>query len=102
MIIKNKIFKDENGFSLIEVMIAVLLFLALFNAIWSLYSKSVRSSNILSDDMSTQQEIRRSFTSMTAGIRSAATSNIGSYPIAAASSTGLIYYSDIDKDGVRE
>jgi hypothetical protein len=39
---------------------------------------------------------------MTAGIRSASLSSLGSYAIAAASSTSFTYYSDIDHDNLKE
>jgi hypothetical protein len=39
---------------------------------------------------------------MTASLRSASQSSTGAYPIAAASSTSLTYFSDIDHDGLKE
>jgi prepilin-type N-terminal cleavage/methylation domain-containing protein len=98
----DRFLNKTKGFSLVEILVVVSIFLLLFNAIWLIYSKSVKTSETLSTSLNSQQETRRAFTTMTSGIRSAATSNIGAYPIAAASSTGLIYYSDIDSDGLRE
>ncbi len=99
----NAIKEQKNrAFTLIEVMVAFLIFIALFDAVWMIYKNSLNSNDIMTESMNVQGEVRKAFTSMTAGIRSASPSNTGSYPIAAAGSTTLTYYSDIDRDGSKE
>lgn len=94
--------KTEAGFTLIEILIAFLIFMAIFDSVWLIYKKSVSSNTALSNSLNAQGEIRKALTSMTAGIRSASISSTGSYPIQSASSTSLTYYSDIDHDGLKE
>ncbi len=93
---------SNKGFTVIEIMVVFLIFIAIFDTIWMIYKSSVQTNFILSEDMSAQEDIRKIFSSMNNGLRSASQSSIGSYLIAAASSTALTYYSDIDHDGLKE
>jgi type II secretory pathway pseudopilin PulG len=94
--------KNQRGFTLIEIMVVFLIFIALFDYIWLLYKNSLNSSEVLTESMNVQGEVRNAFNSMVASLRSASPSATGSYTIAAASSTALTYYSDIDRDGSKE
>jgi prepilin-type N-terminal cleavage/methylation domain-containing protein len=94
--------KSKTGFSLIETMVALSILLLLLDAGWMLYKNSIDNSEIFSSGLDAQMEVRKAFSSMTAWIRSASPSSTGAYTIAAASSTGFTFFSDIDSDGVKE
>lgn len=99
---RTKTQKTSAGFTLIEILIVFFIFIAIFNSVWMIYKKTLSSNTALSDSFNSQEEVRKALTSMTASIRSASPSSTGSYPISAASSTALTYYSDIDHDGLKE
>jgi type II secretory pathway pseudopilin PulG len=100
--INKKIKKDNPAFTLIEILSVMFIMLLLFSGILTVFSSTLKANTSLNNDLTAQMEVRHSFNTMVANLRSASPSGIGDYAIAAASSTGLIYYSDIDSDGVME
>jgi prepilin-type N-terminal cleavage/methylation domain-containing protein len=93
---------NRDGFSLLEVLIAVFVLAVLGGAV-GLFQKDVFSLNdIISGNLASQQEIRQAFKSMSSQIRSMSFSSIGSYPIGEASSFSLMFYDDVDNDGFKE
>ncbi|MDD5528028.1 MAG: type II secretion system protein [Patescibacteria group bacterium] len=99
---KSTLNKSNAGYTLVETMVVMFIFLILLDGIWLFYNNSVNTNNILTGNLNAQQETRKAFTSMLADIRSALPASNGAYAIDAASSTGFIYYSDIDNDGLKE
>lgn len=53
----------------------------------------------LGESLQIQQELEATLRHLVTEIRSVGPSNIGSYPLAQATTSSLIFYSDIDKDG---
>jgi type II secretory pathway pseudopilin PulG len=94
--------KNTRGFTVVEIMVVFLIFIAMLDTVWMIYKSSLNTNTVLSESLNAQEDVRRAFSSMTAGLRSASQSSTGSYLIAAASSTALTYYSDIDRDGLKE
>lgn len=94
--------KSSAGFTLTEVMIAFFIFLLIADAGWTLYKHSAGLSAVSDSSLSAQGDIRKVFGLMSASLRSASQSSLGAYPIAAASSTAITFYSDIDRDGIKE
>jgi type II secretory pathway pseudopilin PulG len=97
--------KPENsrfGFTIIEVLVVFFIFILIADGAWLLYKNSVNTNTILSYNLTAQGEARRAFEEMSSAIRSASQSNPGAYTINNASSTAFVFYSDFDRDGLKE
>lgn len=92
----------NKGFSIIELIISIAILSLVGIAVVSFQVNIFSFNSTISNSLTAQQEARRTFKIMTAEIRSASCSNIGSYAISEASSTAFIFYSDIDNDRIRE
>ena len=94
--------KSSAGFTFIEVMVSSAI-LALVVLGITLFSQDIfRFGSFFSDSLKTQQEIQQTFQSLVTEIRSMGPSSIGSYSIAEATTSTLVFYSDIDRDGLFE
>jgi prepilin-type N-terminal cleavage/methylation domain-containing protein len=92
--------KQVSGFTLIETMVVVAIFLILLLGSTTLYTDTVNTSTILTGNLNAQIDVRKAFNSMTADIRSASPSAGGAYAIDTASSSYFAFYSDINNDGL--
>ncbi|MFH1789909.1 MAG: type II secretion system protein [bacterium] len=99
-----KIFKlnNQSGFTLIEVLVAMGIFILLLSAVIFLYTFSIKSNKIVWEQLSTQNEGRKIVQDFINELRSANYSSIGAYPLALTSSTEIVFYSNIDSDTLRE
>ncbi len=98
---KNQKNKSE-GFTLIELIISFTI-LVIIVTIAGLFFNNVLNLNALfGGGLETSSEVESASQIMATEIRSTAPSNIGSYAIDTASSSVLIFYSDIDEDGLFE
>src|SRR3989344_3115608 len=94
--------KNGAGFTLIELIIFIGLSTGVL-AVIALFVTNVGSlKNYFDESLLVDQEIQQTLAVMIPEIRSAAQSNIGNYPIEAASQTSFTFYSDIDRDGIFE
>lgn len=94
--------KNSKGFSLIEVSISIFVFTLVVIAIWAFQHYVFSLNATLSAGLGAEEEMRRTFKTMTSEIRAMSSSNIGAYPIAEANSTSFIFYQDLDDDGLKE
>jgi prepilin-type N-terminal cleavage/methylation domain-containing protein len=94
--------EQNTGFTLIEMIVVLFIFILLLQGITTLFSDTFSANTALTGNLSAQGEVRKAFTSMVADIRSASPSSSGAYTIDTASSTYFAYYSDIDNDGLKE
>lgn len=92
----------RSGFTLVEVLIGVGVFSLLSLGIAWILITSLRSNETIWRQLSTQNDARRVLQEVVDNLRRAEQSDIGSYPIEAASSTGIIFYANIDADQNRE
>lgn len=92
----------RGGFSLIEVVMVIAGFSILFFTATALRSNVDTLKNISTQKLLSRQDIEQTIQIAVAEIRSAAPSSLGGYPIEAASSSSLTFYSDIDSDGLFE
>jgi len=92
----------SSGFTIIEALFGVFIFLLIALAVIALQTDIFSLNTILSGGMSSQQEARTAFKKMTAEIRTASISNNGAYPIEKATATEFIFFSDIDDDQLKE
>ena len=90
------------GFTVIELFIGIFIFLLVGGLIF-LFQKNVYSLNdILSDNISGQEQARKALKIMSAEIRSSSPSNLGAYQISQAGDSSFIFYCDIDNDQLKE
>jgi len=94
--------QDERGISLMEVLVAVGIFVLLVVSVVSLFLYSWKSNRIIWEQLSTQNEGRKIIQDFVNELRSASYSSIGAYPLETVSSTEIIFYSNIDTDTLRE
>lgn len=90
------------GFSLVEVIIATAIFTLFIGVVVQIFLTSNRSSLIIFDQLEAQGEARRALQDFTSAVRSATYSSVGGYPIESATTTQLIFFSNIDSDTLRE
>ena len=92
----------SRGFSLIELIVAVGITTLLLGGMYLAMTKVFSIGGYLTTSLDEQGQIRRALKDITPELRSASQSSNGSYPIGLASSTSIIFYSDVDEDGVKE
>lgn len=90
------------GFTLIEVLVAIGIFLLLTTGITWMLITAIRSNEVIWEQLATQSGGRRVLQEVVDDIRRAEDSSIGSYLIEAASSTEFIFFANIDSDTARE
>lgn len=83
---------------MIEVIVAIGIFLLVIGAIIEVFLFSFRSKDIIFEQLAAQGQGRRVVQDFINELRSATYSSIGAYPISQASSTQITFYSNIDKD----
>lgn len=90
------------GFTLVEIVLVVAIFgvisLALGNFMFNIFDQN----RFLSSSISAEQEGRVVLKTFATELRSASPSSAGAYPIYSASSTEIIFYSDLNNDGQKE
>lgn len=83
---------------LITIFIFVLIGIAIIN-----FNSNISFLNKVSNDnLIAQEDLRRALKTMSAEIRSMSTSDTGAYPILEASSSSLVFFSNIDTDELIE
>lgn len=94
-----RIATNKDGLTLIEVIISMaILSLMIFTV--STFQRDVFSLNTtLQSGLNAQLDARHLVKVMVAELRRATQSSVGTYPIESASSTAVIFYSDINNDG---
>lgn len=90
------------GFTLLEAIVAIGIFALTVGSIIEIMNFSFRSRNIVWEQLATQNEGRKTIQDFTNQLRTATQSSIGGYPIAAASTSSITFYSNIDTDTWRE
>jgi len=92
----------NRAFTLLEMLfvisIALILGLAISNFGADIFKQNYRFNRQLVAD----NEAKLALTRITAELRRAQPASTGAYPIEGASSTGIIFYSDLNNDGARE
>ncbi|MDO8509761.1 MAG: prepilin-type N-terminal cleavage/methylation domain-containing protein [bacterium] len=96
------IFQDNRGLTLIEVLVAMGIFVFLVIGIIDLMLWAMRGRDIVWEQLSTQNEGRKIVQDFTNELRRATASSIGAYPLEIAESQQIVFYSNIDTDSWRE
>lgn len=93
---------SKSGFSVIEVLVSISILTLIGFAVYS-FQKDVFSLNrIISGSLTAQDEARRALKSMSAEIRTASPSSLGTYAITETATSSFIFYSNIDNDPLKE
>ena len=94
--------KNQPGFTMVETLVAISIFI-LFNAvIIEIFLTALRSSGTVFDQLEAQRQGRKALQDFVTEMRSANYSSIGAFPIEEASSTEVIFYSNINDNGYIE
>ena len=90
------------GFTLIETLVAIAIFLIGIQATVLLFSKTIKSKAYSMEMGRSSFIIARSMGDLTQYLRRARQSDAGSYPIVSADDNDLVIYSDYNKDNITE
>ncbi|HBI34276.1 MAG TPA: hypothetical protein DEA43_02040 [Candidatus Moranbacteria bacterium] len=92
----------KSGFTLVETLIAIALFLLGTQATVLVFAKTMKSKAYTLEMGRSSFVVSRSMGDLTQYLRRARQSDAGSYPIISADDNDLVVYSDYDKDGDTE
>lgn len=93
---------SRDGFSLFEVVIVMSIFAIVLFAVTSFRGNLNMLENLVNQKLQSRQDLDQEFQIMITELRSAGPSSLGAYPIEAASTSSITFFSDIDKDGIFE
>ncbi|MBI3304774.1 prepilin-type N-terminal cleavage/methylation domain-containing protein [Candidatus Parcubacteria bacterium] len=92
----------RSGFTLMELLVGMTIVITVGIVAFAFANSTITTSGFLSRRTFAQQDGRRVLEAFSLEFRKAALSAVGSYPIEAASSTSVVFYADIDRDGLVE
>lgn len=95
-------FSEYRGFTFIEVMVAVLISVVLVLVVNRFMVQSYKAITFTSEQEGAIEEARDALDLMTKEIRSANSSEQGSYALLVAEDQDFSFYSDVDNDGQKE
>jgi len=93
---------NRSGITFLEIIFALGMSVAIIFVVSQFAGTISGLENLINQQLTAQQDLAQVLQVMTTEVRSAAPSEIGAYPIAAASSSSFIFYSDIDRDGLND
>lgn len=93
---------DKHGFTLIEAFVALGMFALIAVAVAWFVIQSLRSNDIIWEQLKTQNDGRAVVEQFVDDIRRAEPSSIGGYPIEDASTSTFVFFANIDSDIGRE
>lgn len=99
---RTKILFFSKGFTLIEVIVTMSLFLLVMGGITAVFIFGLRSRAIVMEQLLTQTEGRRVVQDFINELRSAKQSSVGAYAIEKAEGNEIVFFSNIDTDSYRE
>lgn len=94
--------KSASGLTLVETLIAVGIFIAISFLISSFIRSIFFMNADLSNSLSAQFDVRVSMKRVISELRSTSPSSLGAYPISAAATSSITFYSDVDNDGLKD
>ncbi len=95
-------FKQKKAFTLLEIAIALSLIILIIVSLFLLTFNIANVNATFVFNLAGESDVILFFKQIEKELRSMQNSNIGNYPIELASSTQIIFYSDIDNDGLVE
>ena len=94
--------QDNQGFTLIEVLVSISIFALIVGAIMQMYLFAWNANAIVWEQLKTQNEGRKVIQDFTNELRTATASSIGANSIQSATGNQIVFYSDFYKDTFRE
>jgi len=94
--------KDKRGITLIELLITMTIFLIIMIAVGSFVKDIFSYNKIFNNSLTAYDDIRKILQPISSEVRSMSSSSIGSYPIELAQSNSLVFFADINNDGLKE
>ncbi len=92
----------KKGFTLIEILVAIGIFTGI-TLVLSNFQKDIFVNNtFIKNSLVAESEARGALKRAIAELRAASSSNNGLYPLAVADKNTITFFSDIDRDGLRE
>lgn len=88
--------------SLIEVLVAAALVAIIGLAVASFAADVFSLNSVVTNGLAAQFDARQVVKKIATELREASPSSLGAYPIEVASTTEVVFYSDIDNDGLKE
>ncbi|HBW74248.1 MAG: hypothetical protein UX10_C0007G0016 [Candidatus Magasanikbacteria bacterium GW2011_GWA2_45_39] len=92
----------RDGFTLLEVLVALGLFTMIFTGLMLFITITFKSNDVIYNQLSAQKDARAALSAIVKEARNAGSSSIGSYIIDTAASSTLAFYSDLNNDTFRE
>lgn len=92
----------NNGFTLVEVLVAIGIFAMVIGGMTAILSYSFKANKIVWEQLSTQNEGRKVVSDLINELRSANNSSLGASTLAEAGAQQIIFYSNIDADSYLE
>ncbi len=93
---------NPKGFTLIELLVVMGIFGLLISAVTWIFITSLRSTNIIWDQLEAQSDGRSVIKTIVDEARRAEESSTGSFPIDTAEDNEFIFYANVDSDSKRE
>jgi type II secretory pathway pseudopilin PulG len=90
--------QKNSGMTLLEVTVAISIFLLILFSLTAIMTTSFRTQGIIWEQLGTQSEGRRVEQQFVNEIRRATNSSVGAYPFELALDNEIIFYSNIDTD----
>ncbi len=90
--------KNNHGFTLIEVLVGMAIFIGLAATVIALQSLLTKGEGFSLSTLYTTENANISLQTLTTELRNARQSETGAYPLEEASSNQIIFYSNIDND----
>lgn len=97
-----KIKNSQSGFTLIEILVSLSIFLVVIVGISSMMIYAFRNNKIIWEQLSTQNDGRKVAQGLVNELRTATASSIGAYALEKAEAQQLIFYANVDTDSLRE
>ncbi len=101
-ILNRKFQKSKTGFTLVEIIIVTGLALGIFLTVFLFGQSSFSFNRSAQNNLDAQSSARRVLKTLVKELRSVSPSSLGAYPIALASTTSVIFFSNIDSDAYKE
>ena len=99
---KSNFFRDNHGMSIIEILVAIGIFLIVSAGTMEIFMWGFRGRDVVWEQLSTQNEGRKVVQDFVNQLRRAGQSATGGYGLESAGVQEVIFYSNLDADSFRE
>lgn len=93
---------NKKGFTLVEVLVATAIFTIIVGLITMFIRNIYYFNNVFSSGLTSYDDARKALQPIASEIRSASPSSLGAYPLEKTAENELVFFSDINNDGLKE